>query len=160
MNFSGHIIELCKKVSKKVDPIIMRLRNLIPCSAKLTIYNSSILPYLTYCHLVWHYCTASDSEIIECLQECALRAVHRTKSASYQTLLKISGLPTLQNPILQDIAVRMYKVKNNLAPTNVAELFNLNNSCCNFGPVLWNRLNNKRSSNHLDFSLSRMLSEI
>ena len=32
MNFSGHISELCKKVSKKVG-ILMRLRNLVPCSA-------------------------------------------------------------------------------------------------------------------------------
>ena len=31
----------------------MRLRNLIPCSTKLTI-KSSILPYLTYCQLSWY----------------------------------------------------------------------------------------------------------
>ena len=100
----------------------MRLRNLIPCSAKLTNYMSSVLPYLSYCHLVWHFCKASDRGKIERLQECA---VYRTKSASCQTLLKISGQPTLQNRRLQDIAILMYKVKNNLAPTNVAELFNL-----------------------------------
>ena len=50
----------------------MRLRNLIPCSAKLTIM-SSILPYLTYCQLVWHFCKASDSRKIERLQEHAER---------------------------------------------------------------------------------------
>ena len=73
MNFSGHISELCKKVSKK-EGILLRLRNLIPCSAKLTIYKSSILPYLTYCQLVWHFCKASDSRKIERLQERTLRA--------------------------------------------------------------------------------------
>ena len=163
MNFSGHISELCKKVSKKIG-ILMRLCNLIPRSAKLTIYKSSIPPYLTYCHLVWHFCKVSDSRKIERLQERALRAVY--KSASQQTLLKISGLPTLQNRRLQDIAILMYKVKNNLAPTNVAELFNLNNSRNSlrnkdfhlprfntitygkhsfryFGLLLWKRLNNK-----------------
>ena len=65
----------------------MRLRNLIPCSAKLPIM-SSILPYLTYCQLVWHFSKASDSSKIDRLQERVLRAVYRTKSASYQTLLK------------------------------------------------------------------------
>ena len=65
---------------------------------------------------------------------------------------------------MQDIAIRMHKVKNNLAPTNVAELFNLNNSSYSlrnkdfhlprlitvtYGKhsirysVLWKRLNNK-----------------
>ena len=73
MNFSGHISEPCKKVSKKVG-ILMRLRNLIPSSAKLAIYKSSILPCLTYCQLVWHFCKASDSRKTERLQERALRA--------------------------------------------------------------------------------------
>ena len=50
----------------------MRLRNLIPCSAKLTIM-SSILPYLIYYQLVWHFCKASDSRKIERLQEHAER---------------------------------------------------------------------------------------
>ena len=39
INFSTHISEVCKKASKKVG-VLMRLRNLIPCSAKLTIYTS------------------------------------------------------------------------------------------------------------------------
>ena len=89
MNFSGHISELCKKGSKKVG-ILMRLRNLVPCSA---IHKSSILPYLSYCQLVWHFCKASESRKIERLQERALRAVYRTKSASYQTLLKYQDYP-------------------------------------------------------------------
>ena len=38
MNFSGHISELCD-ISKKVR-ILMHLHNLIPCSAKLTIYTT------------------------------------------------------------------------------------------------------------------------
>ena len=52
INFSGHVSELCRKVSKKVG-ILMCLHNLFPCLAKLTIYKYSILPYLIYCHLVW-----------------------------------------------------------------------------------------------------------
>jgi hypothetical protein len=41
MNFSVHISEMCKKVSRKVG-VLMCLRNMIPESAKLTIYKSSI----------------------------------------------------------------------------------------------------------------------
>ena len=39
-------------MSRKVG-MLMHLHNLISCSAKLTIYKSSILPYHTYCHLQW-----------------------------------------------------------------------------------------------------------
>ena len=43
--------------------------------------------------MVGHFCKAFDSRKIECLQERALKAAYRGKSASHQTLLKQSGLP-------------------------------------------------------------------
>ena len=92
----------------------MRLRNLIPCSAKLMIYKTSILPFLTYCHVVWHFCKASDSRKVERIQERALRAVYKTKSDTYETLLNRARQPTLHNRRLQDITIYMYKVKNKL----------------------------------------------
>ena len=36
------------------------------------IYKTAIMPYLTYCHLVWHYCKASDTRKVERIQERAL----------------------------------------------------------------------------------------
>ena len=57
LNFTSHISNICVKASQKVG-VLLRLRNLIPCKAKLMIiYKSSILPHLTYCHLVWHSCS-------------------------------------------------------------------------------------------------------
>ena len=114
INFSGHVSELCKKVSKKVG-ILMCLHNLIPCLAKLTIYKCSILLYLSYLPPGIALWQALHSKKMECLQERAWRAVYRTKSASYQTVLKISGLATMKNRRLQDMAQLMYKIKNSLA---------------------------------------------
>ena len=82
------------KASQKVG-VLVRLCNLIPCNAKLLLYKSSILPHLTYCHLVWHFCYASDQRKLEWIQERALRAVYKTcRSASYQELLDRTKLPT------------------------------------------------------------------
>ena len=50
LNFTEHISKLCIKASQKVG-VLSRLRNLIPRKAKLLLYKSFILPYLTYCHL-------------------------------------------------------------------------------------------------------------
>ncbi len=50
-----HISEVCKKSSQRVG-VIMRLRNMIPTAAKLQLYKAAILPYLTYCSVIWHYC--------------------------------------------------------------------------------------------------------
>ena len=52
--------------SKKVG-VLVRLRNMIPREAKLQLYKSAILPNLTYCHIVWHFCKASDACPAVCL---------------------------------------------------------------------------------------------
>ena len=99
-------------------------RKISTLSAKLIIYKSSILPHLTYCHLVWYNCRSSDSRKIERIQERALRAVFNSHSESYENLLVRAELPSQLNRRLQDIAILMYKVKYGLAPSIVNELFN------------------------------------
>ena len=93
-----------------------------------------------------------------------MRAVFRTKTCSYETLLTMAQLPSLYNRTLQDIAIYMYKVRNGLAPNIFNEIFSikqspyaLRNSDFNlprfnttrygkhslrhFGPRLWSKLN-------------------
>ena len=101
----------------------MRLRNLIPTQTKLQLYTAAALPYLTYCHLIWHFCRVSDSRRLERIQERALRAIYCDKHSSYGQLLSMAGLSTLHNRRLQDIAILMYKVKNNMCPTYISTLF-------------------------------------
>ena len=108
----------CKKVG-----VLSRLRNLIPCKAKLLLYKSFILPYLTYCHLTWHFCKSSDKRKLERLQERALRIIYKSHTATYEELLRRADIPSLYNSRLQDITVLMYKVKHGLVPDCVSELF-------------------------------------
>ena len=84
------------------------------------------MPHLTYCNLVWNFCKSSDRRKIECIQERALRAVFKTSTETYEELLKRAKLPTLHNRRLQDIAILMYKVKNDLVPSYISEIFTRN----------------------------------
>ena len=130
LNFTEHISSVCKKGSQRVG-VIMRLRNLIPTSAKLQLYKAAVLPHLTYCHTIWHFCKASDSRKLERVQERGLRAVFCDKNSSYDQLLIKARLPSLMNRRLQDISCLMYKVKNNLCPKYICDLFKLNNCVYN-----------------------------
>ena len=127
LNFMSHVSNVCKKASRQVR-IISRLRNMIPTKAKLQIYKSAILPHLTYCQTVWHFCCSSDSRKVERVQERGLRAVYCNKSTTYEELLQMAELPTLRNRRLQEIAVIMYRVKNGISPAYIADLFASNPS--------------------------------
>ena len=74
LNFNKQISEVCKKASQRAG-VLFRLRNVILCRAKLQLYMTSILPYLMYCHVVWHLSKASDKRMLERVLECALRRV-------------------------------------------------------------------------------------
>ena len=81
LNFNEHISNVCRKASQRIG-VIIRLRNLIPTEAKLQLYKSAILPHLTYCHLVWHFCRASDTLKLERINgECVLY-LETTKAAT------------------------------------------------------------------------------
>ena len=95
--------------------------------AKLQLYKSAILPHLTYCHLVWHFCRASDTRRLKRLQEPGLRAIFRDRKSNYQQLLDKANLPTLCNRMLQDVCILMYKVKHNLCPRTICNLFQASN---------------------------------
>ena len=162
LTFSQHISDFCKKTNCKVG-VLLRLRNLIPWSAKLKLYKSNILPHLTYCYVVWQFCKSSDKKKMERIQERAPRAVFKSKSETYSELLTRAGLPSLYQQRLQNIAILMYKLKNGLVPIYITEIFNttskqynLKNADFNiprfrtvhygkhslryFGPHLWNKL--------------------
>ena len=162
LNFSEHINITCKKANQRIG-VLMRLKNLVPTVAKLHLFKAAILPYLTYCHLTWHFCRASDKRKLERTQERGLRAVFRDTKSKYEVLLKKANLKSLYERRLQDIACLMFKVKHDLCPPNVKNLFSLKSSTYNLrgadfhiprfntvtygkhslryiGPVLWNRL--------------------
>ena len=82
LNFTEHIFILCIKASKKVG-VLSRLRNLIPCKAKILLYKSFLQPYLTYCNLTWQFCKSTDKRKLERIQERALRVIYKSRSDRY-----------------------------------------------------------------------------
>ena len=142
---------------------MMRLKNLVPTAAKLQLFRPAILPYLTYCHLTWRFCLASDKRKLERIHERGLRVVFRNSKSAYKKLLNKAKLITLYERRLQGIARLMYKMKHGMCPQSVRDLLIVNSTGSNFrgadlhiprfhsvtygkhslrylGPKLWNSL--------------------
>ena len=84
------------------------------------------LEFLSY-RLQFLSLNSTDNMKLERVQERALRAIYNRKSWTYDELLKLAKLPTLKNRRLQDIAILMQKVKNELCPSYIKEIFQNNN---------------------------------
>ena len=94
LNFTEHMSQVCLKTSKMIG-VLRRLKNLIPINAKLRIYKTTILPHLTYCSLLWHFCRASDTRKLERINERGLRTVFCGRVSSYSDLLIRAGMTSL-----------------------------------------------------------------
>ena len=71
LRFDEHINSISKK-SSQWEGVLKRLyRNLTPTQTKLQLYEAAVLPYLTYCYLMWHFSHASDCRRLEHIQERA-----------------------------------------------------------------------------------------
>ena len=94
----------------------------------MQLFKAATLPHLMYCRTVWHFCTASDSRKLERVQGRGLRAVYCNWNAMYSELLNSARLPTLLNRRLQDIVTIIYRIKKQLCPKYIYDLFVPNNS--------------------------------
>ena len=95
------------------------------------LFEAAILPHLTYCSIVWHFFKASDSRKLERVQERGLKSVYCDWNSSYSQLFEWANLPTLKKRRLQDIAITMFRVKNELCPQYIKDLFEFNKSSYN-----------------------------
>ena len=76
-----------------------------------------------YCPLVWMFHNRTLNDKINKLQERALRLVYKDDDLTFQQLLEKNKSFTIHERNLQKLAIEMYKVKNNLSPIPVQEIF-------------------------------------
>lgn len=74
LSWNNHIQNICMKVSKGAG-VLNRLRQILPRSTLVTLYNTLILPYLTYCNVIWGSTHASRIQPLYLLQKRAIRYI-------------------------------------------------------------------------------------
>ena len=161
LNFNSHLSTLCKKVSQKVTALA-RIVKLLPFHKRRIILKTFIESQFSYCPLVWMFCSRKMNRKINHVHERALRLVYNDYRSSFDELLKIDKSISIHHRNIHNVAIEMYKVKNNLSLPFMQEIFDHKSSGCttrmgdkfarpnvntvykgenslrNFGPVVWN----------------------
>ena len=128
LKWKTHVNEILLKISKTIG-VMSKLKHCLPKSILLTIYNSLILPYLSYNTIVWGACSKYLLERINLLQKRAVRIISKTSYDSHTMPLfyKLNILPV---SLLYDYQVIcfMYSYNNNMLPETFDNLFVQNKS--------------------------------
>ena len=165
LTWNYHIANITSQIAKGIG-ILYRLNNTLPQKALLMIYNSLILPYITYCNIVWGNCGITKLNIILLLQKKAVRICTNSSYITHTNplfhalkVLKIHDINVLQTGIfmfkythnsLPQVFSNLFSFNSNLHqyPTRNRDNIHLNNpkillahkSLRHYGPDVWNAL--------------------
>ena len=121
-NLSEHVTNLCDKASKKIQALAI-IFPYIPQTQKRLLINIYFMSQFGYCPLVWMNHSRTLNNRINGLHKRALSLVYNDFSSSFSELLEKDKSVTIHHRNLQTLAYEIFKVKNNMAPEILTEIF-------------------------------------
>ena len=122
LTFDDHIFTVCNKASMQLNAI-GQLKRYLGKKELEVIVNSFIYSNFNYCPLVWHFSSCKALGKVESTHKRCLRMTHNDYDSDYETLLKISGTPTMQIKRIKQLAIEIFKTVNNLNTDFMKNIF-------------------------------------
>ena len=122
LNFTDHVSKLCKKGNQKLHALA-RVSKYLDENKLRIVMKSFIQSQFNYCPLVWMFHNRTLNNKVNKLHERALRIVYKNENLTFQELLEKDNSVTVHHKNLQRLATEMYKIKHNLSPLPIQELF-------------------------------------
>ena len=122
LNFNDHVKRICSKASAQISAL-QRLTGLIDLPSRKAIYSSFIAANFNYCPLVCFFTSRKSIDMIEKIQERALRFVLRDQVSSYDVLLEKAGYESFRIHAVKLLLVEMFKIFNGLSPEYLSDIF-------------------------------------
>ena len=122
LDFSEHVNNICKKVSKKLHALY-RVSHYMNKNKLRLVMKAFIESQFGYCPLVWMFHNRTLNNRINCLHEKALRLVYNESKLSFEQLLNLDNSFTIHHRNLQRLATEIFKVKHNLSPIFMKNIF-------------------------------------
>ena len=123
LTWKEHISKVCGKVSR-CTALLNKVKNVLSSHSLYTLYNSLIVPYLTYCVEVWGNTYKSNLNPLLIKQKRIIRIVCKANFLDHTAVL-FKTLKTLPLFLLIKFrtAIFMYKVYNQILPPNLLNNF-------------------------------------
>jgi len=122
LSFKEHVSKICRKASQKFHALA-RVSKYISNDRLKIIMKAFFDSQFNYCPLVWMFHSRTLNSKINRLHERTLRLVYKNENLDFQELLDLNGSVTIHHRNLQKLATVMYKVKNEISPLPIQQLF-------------------------------------
>ena len=119
LNFYSHLKQLCKKIGNGPN-VLTRIILYLDIKQINLLYNSFFKGQLSYCPLIWTFCSRHSNNLINKLQERALRVVDY--DSSFNELEIVNGNTTHITNV-HILMTEIYKFLNGLSPSIMSEIF-------------------------------------
>ena len=126
LKWSDHVDYISKKVSSTVG-LLYKLKHYVPLNILCMLYNSLILPYMSYCNILWADSKVYSDKIL-LLQKKAIRisAGAGFRDHTQPLFVKLKSLTVSDINFLQT-SLFMYRHNSNLLPISFSSMFRRNN---------------------------------
>ena len=141
---------------------LARMVKIISLEKRKLLMRSFIESQFSYCPLIWMFCSRKMNRKINHIHERALRLVYDDYMTPFEELLFKDKSVSIHHRNLQKVAIEMFKVKNELCPSFIGNMFcRINNrtrsnaeflrpimntvhkgelSLRSFGPIVWDNM--------------------
>ena len=122
LNFSEHVTNLCQKASRKLHALA-RISKYMSINKRRIIMKAFIESQFGYCPLIWMFHNRTLNNRINKIHERALRLVYQDNTLTFSELLAKDNSFSIHQRNLQKLAIEMYKVKQNISPQLMHNIF-------------------------------------
>ena len=122
LSFNKHINNLCKKASPKLNALA-RIAGYMDFPKRRLIMKAFIASQFGCCPLIWMFHSRALNNKINSIHERALRITYNDRTSTFEELLNKNKSVSIHHRNLRVLVTEPYKVKNNMAPEILNEIF-------------------------------------
>ena len=102
---------------------LARIAHYMDFEKRRSLMKAFVISQFNYCPLIWMFHNRALNNRINKIHERALRLVYQNKNLSFSELLELDNAVTIHQRNLQVLVTEIFKVKNNLSPEIMKQLF-------------------------------------
>ena len=114
LSWSEHIDSICSKARRLLGILYRRFYTHSNSDALFQLYLSLVRPHLEYGSSVWSPYRTGEIKALEDVQKFALRICRKSWDQSYQSLLELFEVPTLEDRRIYADLCTMFKIVHNM----------------------------------------------